>query len=44
MACAPTVVSEDGTDTYRPETDIVINSVTITTYPGPEPATAETAE
>lgn len=44
MACAPTVANEDGTDTFRPEEDIVINSVTITTYPGPEPATAESAE
>lgn len=44
MACAATAVNEDGTDTFRPEEDITINTVTITTYPGPEPATAESAE
>ena len=44
MACVPTVANEDGTDTFRPQEDIVIHSVTITTYPGPEPATTESAE
>lgn len=44
MACAPTGVNEDGSDTFRPQEDIVIRTVTITTYPGPEPATGESAE
>lgn len=44
MACAPTALNEDGTDTFRPEEDITINKVTIATYPGPEPATGESAE
>ena len=44
MASCPTVVNEDGTDTFRPDGEIIVNKVTITTYPGPEPATAESAE
>ena len=44
MARCPTVVNEDGTDTFRPDGEIIVNKVTITTYPGPEPATAESAE
>ena len=37
MACVDTVKDDDGNDTYRPteEAAITINSVTITTYPGP---------
>ena len=43
MACVDTVKDEDGNDTFRPteETAITINSVTITTYPGPGADTAD---
>ena len=43
MACVDTVKGEDGNDTFRPteETAITINSVTITTYPGPGADTAD---
>ena len=43
MACVDTVKDEDGNDTFRPteETAITINSVTITTYPGPVADTAD---
>ena len=42
MACVDTVKDEDGNDTFRPteEAAITINSVTITTYPGPVADTA----
>ena len=37
MACVETTKDEDGNDTWRPTEDaaITIESVTITTYPGP---------
>ncbi len=35
MAGAATVKAEDGTDTFRPETDITVEHLTIATYPGP---------
>ena len=43
MACVDTVKDEDGNDTFRPteEAAIAINSVTITTYPGPVADTAD---
>ena len=43
MACVDTVKDEDGNDTFRPteEAAITINSVTITTYPGPVADTAD---
>ena len=43
MACVDTVKDEDGNDTFRPteETAITINSVTITTYPGPGADTSD---
>ena len=43
MACVDTVKDEDGNDTFRPteETAITINSVTISTYPGPGADTAD---
>ena len=43
MACVDTVKDEDSNDTFRPteETSITINSVTITTYPGPGADTAD---
>lgn len=38
MACVETVQDEDGNDTYRPAEDaaIIIEKVTIATYPGPD--------
>lgn len=43
MACVDTVKDEDGNDTFHPteETAITINSVTITTYPGPGADTSD---
>ena len=43
MACVDTVKDEDGNDTFRPteEAAITINSVTISTYPGPGADTAD---
>ena len=32
IACADTVKTEDGTDTFRPAEDIVISHITVTTY------------
>ena len=32
IACADTVTTEDGTDTFRPAEDIVISHITVTTY------------
>ena len=32
IACADTVQTEDGTDTFRPAEDIVISHITVTTY------------
>ena len=36
IACANTVRTEDGTDTFRPVEDIVISHITVTTYQAEE--------
>ena len=44
MACAATAEAEDGSATTRPAEDIVVESILITTYPGPAPADAADTE
>lgn len=47
MACAETVTGEDGEATTTPAEEILIESILITTYPGPdaeEPAASEAAD
>lgn len=41
MACAPTLTGEDGEATTAPAEPITIESIQITTYPGPEAAEEE---
>ncbi len=45
IACVPTVIDEEGNDTFRPEEDstVVIRTVTVTTYPGPDAESDEEA-